>query len=146
MKLIIFLALMLFSCNPEEPTIKYIPVEKTNLNPEEAQLVYLINHHRDSLGLSTLKVEVLTSQLAATHVSYMISVDSMTHYGFTQRYYDSQAKTFGEILAQGYISSESILAGYLGSPRHKIIIENPNYTWIGVSYEERFNCCLFSSY
>lgn len=141
------ISLVLIACNIDKTdSVPYQPVLKTDLNLKEIQLVHFINQHRKSIGLDTLKVELLASELAKNHVQYMIENDSISHDFFYQRFIDSKAKFCGEIVAFNFITSQSMFAAYMSSPPHKAVIENPNYDWIGISIIDRTNCCLLTKY
>jgi uncharacterized protein YkwD len=76
----------------------------------------------------------------------MIDKGVLSHDGFSVRVNLSNAVTMGEIVAYNYPTPISIFSAYLDSPTHKAILENPNFTHIGISTIENYNCCILTSY
>lgn len=146
-KILIILASLIFiGCSKETETERYVPNEVVVLTVDDSILFSLINDYRVNNNLSRLKLESLATKLASEHVDYMILENNISHDYFVDRYNRSNAERMGEIVASNYLTPTSILNAYLGSPKHKKVIDNPNFTHIGLSTRERFNCCIFTSY
>lgn len=128
----------------------YIPVAKLDALPEELELLRLINEYRFSIGITNyLQLEDLASKLCLDQVIYEQMVDKPSHDGFTDRVAKSHAFRAGEVTAQGYHTPKSLISAYLNSPPHKVVLDNPVFTWIGIATRENvhiFNCCLLTTY
>ncbi len=94
----------------------------------------LVNEHRVSLGLSTIKRDQqYASAYAVEHTKYMIDMDRINHDNFGIRsaaLKDRGASSVGENVAFGYTSAEDVVIAWLNSPSHKDIIEG-SYTHSG---------------
>jgi len=97
-------------------------------------ILYLVNEHRVSLGLSTIeRDQQYASAYAVKHTKYMIDMDRINHDNFGVRsagLKDRGAIRVGENVAYGYTSAEDVVLAWLNSPSHKDIIEG-NYTHSG---------------
>ncbi len=97
-------------------------------------ILYLVNEHRMSLGLSTIeRDQQYASAYAVKHTKYMIDMDRINHDNFGVRsagLKDRGAIRVGENVAYGYTSAEDVVLAWLNSPSHKDIIEG-NYTHSG---------------
>ena len=97
-------------------------------------ILVLINEHRTSLGLSTIKRDQqYASAYAVDHTKYMIENNRVNHDNFGVRsaaLKNNGAKRVGENVAYGYGSAEDVVYAWLHSPAHKDIIEG-NYTHSG---------------
>ncbi|MCF6181381.1 CAP domain-containing protein [Lutibacter sp.] len=144
LSLLFFLSFVLFSCSKEDDGI-YLnqTVEVINKNVTyskiESNILDLVNAHRTSIGLSTLTKMNLVSGVADGHTEYMIETGQISHDNFDERAQElmdkAGAKSVGENVAYGYTTAESVVNGWLNSPEHKAIIENPNFTHFGISTE-----------
>ena len=143
--LLCVIALIIASCSQEEDGIHF---EDTNATIETSSVTYstlendildLINTHRETIGINTLVKLNLVSQVAEDHTEYMIEVGTANHDNFQQRVQllkqNADAKTVGENVAYGFASASGVVNGWLNSPDHKKIIENPDYTHFGISTE-----------
>lgn len=140
----VFLSFVLFSCSKEDDGI-YLnqTAEVINKNVTyskiESNILDLVNAHRTSIGLSTLTKMNLVSGVADGHTEYMIETGQISHDNFDERAQElmdkAGAKSVGENVAYGYTTAESVVNGWLNSPEHKAIIENPNFTHFGISTE-----------
>jgi uncharacterized protein YkwD len=146
LNLVAFFALstILFSCSPADDGIYFENnevVNTTNVSYTgiENEILALVNDHRTSLGLTPLIALDIISGVADGHTEYMIEVGSVNHDNFSQRAQNlmdsAGAKTVGENVAYGYCTAEGVVNGWLNSPEHKSIIENPSYTHFGISTE-----------
>jgi len=97
-------------------------------------ILYLINEHRVSIGLSAIqRDQQYASAYAVEHTKYMIEMDRVNHDNFSIRsaaLKDRGASRVGENVAYGYTSAESVVYAWLNSPAHKDILEG-NYTHSG---------------
>jgi len=144
LSLLVFLSFVLFSCSKEDDGI-YLnqTAEVINKNVSyskiENNVLDLVNAHRTSLGLSTLTKMNLISGVADGHTDYMVKTGIISHDNFDERAQElmdkAGAKSVGENVAYGYTTAESVVNGWLNSPEHKAIIENPNFTNFGISTE-----------
>jgi uncharacterized protein YkwD len=113
----------------------------------EIGLLNLINAHRETLNLSFLKLNSGVSSKCLKHNIQMLESGEVSHNGFESR---SQniinalgAKAVGENIAYGYVSKETILKAWLGSPRHKENLENPKWTQMGISILGNYVTSIF---
>ncbi|MDX1829396.1 MAG: CAP domain-containing protein [Lutibacter sp.] len=144
LSLVVFLSFVLFSCSKEDDGI-YLnqTAEVVNKNVTyskiENDILDLVNAHRTSLGLSTLSKLDVVSGVADGHTEYMIETGTISHDNFDERAQElmdnAGAKSVAENVAYGYTTAESVVNGWLNSPEHKAIIENPNFTHFGISTE-----------
>jgi len=105
-----------------------------------SQTIQLVNAHRASLGLRQLVVVPAlqaSAEWKARHMAkygYMAhadpappvdrtTADRMSACGYTS--------SWGENIAYGYPTAESVVTGWLGSPGHKANIENASFAGIG---------------
>lgn len=153
MKNILILALALISCE----NVEYkSPIEEWEVEPIEIdcelgeQIVYLINEHRQSIGLNEVQCdEGLPSYLATQHCNYMISQNRISHDNFIYR--AEVIHTYGgeaiyENVAFGYTTAEDVVSAWLASPEHKDALES-NSTYIGLGivpdeYGTNFYCAI----
>ena len=90
-------------------------------------ILYLINKHRDTLGLSAISIDQqYASAYAVNHTKYMIELNQVNHDNFNIRsaaLKDNGAYTVAENVAYGYDSAEEVVSAWLKSPSHRSIIE-----------------------
>ncbi|MFK5959633.1 MAG: CAP domain-containing protein [Lutibacter sp.] len=140
---IFLFSFLLFSCSPEEDgvyfnnTAEVVNTSNVTYSTIESQILDLINNHRSSIGLNTLTKLDIISGVADGHTNYMIEKGEVNHDNFSQRSQNlmdnAGAKSVGENVAYGFNSAEGVVYGWLNSPEHKAIIENPEYTHFGIS-------------
>jgi len=98
------------------------------------EILFLINRHRDSLGLSAIsRDQQYASAYAVDHTKYMIEKNQINHDNFSFRsaaLKDNGANTVAENVAFGYSSAEDVVRAWLNSPAHRRIIEG-SYTHSG---------------
>ena len=88
---LILLSSVLFSCSKEDDGIYFSEnvevVNTTNVtySAMETEILNLINEHRTSIGLNSLKTLNLISGVADGHTNYMIKVNAVNHDNFSQR-------------------------------------------------------------
>jgi hypothetical protein len=118
-----------------------IVARAATLDSGESDLLGQVNSFRASRGLSTLVVsDSLT--LAAKWMATDMSVNnyfqhtSLDGRSPTQRMADAGYPAFatwaGEDLAAGYTSAAGVLQGWINSPAHLAVLENPVYRAIGL--------------
>jgi uncharacterized protein YkwD len=142
--LLVFLSFVLFSCSKEDDGI-YLnqATEQINKNVSyskiENDILILVNEHRESIGLPKLTRMDIISGVADGHTDYMVKTGKISHDNFDERAQklmdNAGAKSVGENVAYGYTTAESVVNGWLNSPEHKAILENPNFTHFGISTE-----------
>jgi uncharacterized protein YkwD len=104
-----------------------------------ARVVALVNSARGKAGCSALTVNAKLTKAAQSHSDDMSDNESMSHTGsdgsspgdrITRAGYDW--RTYGENVAYGYPTPESVMAGWMSSPGHKANILNCAFKEIGV--------------
>lgn len=141
MKKLFLLLLLVFllvpSCTKEEIDTYNNPTTIVYYSNIETQTLVLVNEYRKSINLSELILLDEISNVAKGHTEYMIEAGVSSHDYFGQRVQTLMehvdAKSVGENVAYGYATAEGVVNGWLNSPNHRAIIENPNYTHFGIS-------------
>jgi uncharacterized protein YkwD len=136
------LCIVITSCSKEDSAeveaAKYdidLALVQKNDSDMSARILELVNIHRDSLGLSTLKLDTqYASAFAVDHTQYMIDKEQINHDNFGYRsegikFHDG-AEVVGENVAYGYDTAEKVMNAWLKSPGHRAIIEG-NFTHTG---------------
>ena len=110
------------------------------------KVVELTNIEREKAGLQPLKINNQLANTAQNHSNNMAEDDFFSHTGadgssVSDRVEDSgyQYSTTGENIAAGQTSAEEVVEGWMDSPGHRANILNPDYTEIGVGYEQLQN-------
>ncbi|MBA2460485.1 MAG: CAP domain-containing protein [Actinobacteria bacterium] len=105
-----------------------------------AQAIQLVNAHRASLGLRQLAVSGALQASAVWKARHMARYQYMSHNdpappvarSAAQRMQDcGYSASWGENIAYGYPTAQSVFDGWLASPGHRANIENPNWAAIG---------------
>ncbi len=114
----------------------------TNRADLASQVVSLINQYRASLGLSQLAVSAPLTASSEWKSLHMAGYGYFAHddpappvtRSASQRARDCgyAGSWWGENIALGYSTAQSVVNGWLGSPGHKANIVNANYTSTGV--------------
>ncbi|WP_203294910.1 CAP domain-containing protein [Luteirhabdus pelagi] len=98
------------------------------------EILDLVNAHRTSQGLSTLKRDQqYASAYAVDHTKYMISIEDINHDNFQTRkeaMKDRGAIRVSENVAYGYQTAEAVVTAWLNSPDHRKNIEG-DFTHLG---------------
>jgi uncharacterized protein YkwD len=134
---------MLISCSAEEDGIYSggLIAEDITLtySPIEYEIVYLVNQHRENMGLNSLNTFNLASREADGHTNYMLEVGEVSHDNFGKRSKylidNANAIIVAENVAYGFGSAEGVVDAWLKSEKHKATIENPTFTDFGISTE-----------
>jgi uncharacterized protein YkwD len=110
---------------------------ETSLIGMEKNILYYINQHRRSIGLSDLIMLEQASQKATEHSMDMAKRKT----GFGHEGFDTRVKYIAkntgavsaaaENIAYGQLSAKEVVDGWLHSPGHKRNIEG-NYTYTGI--------------
>ncbi|MBL4746135.1 MAG: CAP domain-containing protein [Flavobacteriaceae bacterium] len=139
--LVLFIAL-LTACSKDDDGI-YFQAELPNVSTYtdlETSIIHLLNEHRVSLGLNPVAPLDIISDKSSIHTNYMIKNNEISHQNFKNRadylIQNAQAISVGENVAYGYSSAEGVVRGWLNSDAHRITIETPHYTNIGISIKE----------
>tara|TARA_R110002072_G_scaffold22615_1_gene79188 strand:- start:8801 stop:9310 length:510 start_codon:yes stop_codon:yes gene_type:complete len=98
------------------------------------RVLFLINQHRTSLGLSEIVSDTqYASALAVEHTQYMIANNSLNHNNFDSReatLHSRGATMVGENVAKGYNTADEVVTAWLNSSSHRQVIEG-NFTHAG---------------
>ncbi len=112
----------------------------------EAQIMTLVNSHRESLGLTILNFNEVAYTYANNHNEYMISKGNISHDNFNTRASkissEANAKEVGENVAKDYLSAQDVFNGWINSTAHKENIEN-DFTHSAISVKEDSNGNLY---
>lgn len=143
---ILILSLVIFSCSNdndgiyfEETTNAEEIIDNITYSTIELEILDLVNAHRQSIGLASLKPLDIVSGVAEGHTNYMIESGEISHDNFPSRsevlIKNTNAKAVGENVAYGYDSAQGVVNGWLNSEGHRKVIENSIYTYFGISTE-----------
>jgi uncharacterized protein YkwD len=143
---IVLFSFVLLSCSNDEEGIYFDEVnsvekieKSVTYTAIESEILTLVNEHRASKGLPTLKPLTVISGVADGHTNYMVETGDVGHANFAQRSQylmeNAQAKSVGENVAYGFGTSQGVVNGWLSSEGHRENIENTKYTHFGISTE-----------
>ncbi|MER5363475.1 CAP domain-containing protein [Streptomyces sp. NPDC002785] len=113
---------------------------------EATRLLKLVNSARDAVGCSPLKANAKLTKAARKHSADMASQRNMSHTGsdgsdpgdrIMHAGYDRSG--YGENVAYGYTTPESVMAGWMNSPGHKRNILDCSFKEIGVGLAQPGN-------
>lgn len=141
---LIVLSMALFSCANDDDGISFsneaqseTTVIKVEYSPFELEILDIVNEHRKSIGINTLKTLDKATYKADDHTKYMIEIGEVSHDNFASRYAylveNANAKSVAENIAYGYATAQSVVNAWLASEGHKHNIENPGLTHFGLS-------------
>ncbi|MDX6311098.1 MAG: hypothetical protein QOF44_562 [Streptomyces sp.] len=137
------------------PTLKSTPTPTPKSTPKStatpsqnpssatARVVALVNSERSKVGCSALAVNAKLTTAAQSHSTDMADSQTMSHNGsdgsspgtrITRAGYTWS--TYGENVAYGYATPESVMAGWMSSPGHKANILNCAFKEIGVGHAQ----------
>ncbi|MFJ7492612.1 CAP domain-containing protein [Streptomyces sp. NPDC097727] len=111
-----------------------------------ARIVTLVNSERSKAGCSPLTMNAKLTKAAQDHSADMASHRNMSHTGsdgsdpgdrITRAGY--QWSAYGENVAYGYTTPESVMAGWMNSPGHKRNILDCSFKEIGVGLAQPGN-------
>lgn len=130
-------SILFISCSKNDDDIETATIEVIKFNSLEAEVLYLVNIHRTIIGLQ--KVSILNQPYteALIHTKYMIEQGKTSHDNFDIRRINlmtkSSARVILENVAAGYTNAESVMKQWLSSPSHRLVIENPEVQYMGIS-------------
>ncbi|UXY25625.1 CAP domain-containing protein [Streptomyces sp. HUAS TT20] len=124
---------------PATPAAPSAPKPTATASGVVARIVQLVNAERAKVGCSALTLNATLSKAAQAHSADMAAHQNMSHTGsdgsspgdrITRAGYTWSA--YGENVAYGYSTPESVMAGWMASPGHKANILNCSFKEIGV--------------
>ena len=139
------LLLLLFSCTKEQLPSSY-NVVTTSFTGDNLKFFNELNNIRVNEGLNPLQGELNLTKGCEQHCVYMYSIDSLNHDYFWQRFLNSKAKHFGEVVAYGYYTTESQISAYESSFNHYQVLINPIYTHVGIANYKLYQTVDLASY
>lgn len=141
--LLVITLFLTISCSKEDDGIYFdeeTSTELTNVKPYtgiEASILDLLNEHRASLGIPPLSPLDIISFESSAHTDFMIGKGEISHTNFNERaaylINNANAISVGENVAYGYSTAKGVVNGWLNSESHRLTIENPTYTNVGIS-------------
>ena len=120
-----------------------------------AEVVQLVNQHRDSLGLSQLQTTSPLTNSAVWKSRHMAYYRYMAHDDPAPPVartvgdrllacgYPANSAGWGENIAYGYTTPTAVMQAWLNSPGHRQNIEGPSYRTIGVAAAAASNGTLY---
>jgi len=112
--------------------------------PESLQILALINNVRASRGLVPMRLNVSLNAAAQSHSAAQAATGTIFHIApngsnpgdrIAQTGYTFS--TWGENVAAGYRTAQTVMDAWMGSPGHCRNILNPGFTELGVGYVQR---------
>ncbi|MDE6592412.1 MAG: hypothetical protein K2K57_05030 [Oscillospiraceae bacterium] len=105
------------------------------------EVIRLCNEERESAGLAPLKKSDSLTDSAAVRVGEIPNKFSHTRPDGSSCFtaITEKSKTSGENIAAGHEDPEQVVDGWMNSPGHRANILNPDFTEIGVGYNENGN-------
>lgn len=113
---------------PAPTTVKPTPTVDLNVNAAlRAQAISLINQQRANAGLGQLASNSDLSDKSQSWSATMANQKLLVHS-------TPPNKLWGEIIASGYTTAESVVNGWMNSPPHRDLILKPEFKIIGSGY------------
>ena len=133
----------LLSCSSNALNDSIVPqaklIQNYDYQPDEIELIHLINAYRVSIGLNELQIINHISYKSEEHNEYMIANNVVNHDLFDERAQNIiqvlGAVKVNENVAYNFSTSNSVLHAWLASPGHKANIEG-DFTHFGLSIRE----------
>lgn len=134
------------SAKPSAKPATTTPSSAASASGTAARVVQLVNSERGKVGCAPLTVNAKLTQAAQAHSEDMAAHRTMSHTGsdgsspgerITAAGYAWQ--TYGENVAYGYTTPESVMTGWMNSPGHRANILNCAFKEIGVGYAQPDN-------
>jgi len=120
--------------------------EQSDIGEFESQVVELTNQERANHGLEPLEIDPQLSEVAEAKSNDMAENGYFSHnsptYGspFDMMHsFGVDYQTAGENIARGQSTAQQVVDGWMNSPGHRENILNPDFTHIGVGYDEDGN-------
>ncbi|MBO8187534.1 CAP domain-containing protein [Streptomyces spirodelae] len=109
----------------------------------QGQIVELVNKERAKAGCKPVTVDARLTKAAEAHSEDMAEHSNMSHTGSDGSSPDERIEragyswsTYGENVAYGYSSPESVMEGWMNSSGHRANILNCDFKEIGVSHAQ----------
>jgi uncharacterized protein YkwD len=138
-----FIFFMFSSCHRKTVPVKSSSTNKTYSNTQvdvstmENNILFYVNRHRRAIGLPDLQMLTVASAEAARHSANMAAKRTpFGHAGFESRV-SAISRSLGSVsaaaenVADGKLTAQEVVDGWLHSPAHKKNIEG-NYTLTGI--------------
>jgi uncharacterized protein YkwD len=136
--LLALLITLIISC--ETPQLEYyVPVETTYIG-YQLEMKHEINTDRIAHGLDTLASEKKLTEIAKDYAIILNATGVYNHRFIMQRFIDSGAKHFGEVIAVNYYTAASEMSAFQTSPSHINVLRNPTFKYVGI-YKD--GLCLY---
>jgi len=120
--------------------------EQSDIGEFESQVVELTNQERANHGLEPLEIDPQLSEVAEAKSNDMAENGYFSHnsptYGspFDMMHsFGVDYQTAGENIARGQSTAQQVVDGWMNSPGHRANILSPDFTHIGVGYDEDGN-------
>ena len=111
-------------------------------NQFDRKILNLVNQERSTVGLDPLAIDSQLDTAANLHTDEMVQADRMSHQlpgeaGLGDRVSDTgyNWSRLAENVAAGYTTPEAVVDGWMNSPKHRQNILNPEFTHMGVGYD-----------
>lgn len=107
-------------------------------NPNQSEVLALINQHRGSLGLVPVEATTVLNEESQAHAEDMaVGRVDFGHDGFSDRCAEARSElgggnACGEIVAMGQVDAEAVVQSWLNSAGHRARIEDGRYNRAGV--------------
>ena len=108
----------------------------------DQRILELVNIERANVGLDSLSIDSQLDQAANLHTDEMVQADQMSHQLPGEASLGDRVSAtgydwtrLGENVAAGYTTPEAVVAGWMNSTGHRENILNPEFTHLGVGYE-----------
>jgi len=139
MKNILIAVLVIFAISCEAPQLEYyVPVEITYAG-YQLEMKHEINADRITHGLDVLIAENKLTEICRDYAITMDDTRVYNHRFFLDRWVESEAEHFGEVIAINYLTAQSNMAAFKNSAPHINVLRNPIYKRIGIY---RINNCV----
>ena len=132
MKKILSALLMILIMSCETPQMEhYVPIEEEYFG-YQLEMLQEVNADRIANGLNALVPEKKLTLIAKDYAITMDSTQVYNHRFVTNRWIESGAKYFGEVIAIGFNTSASEIRSFQSSTSHINALRNPIYKRIGI--------------
>lgn len=118
-------------------TLQSKPQPTPPSNDAVSQLLQLHNNYRQQLGLKPLILNQLLVNAAQKHNNWMQQNNTLSHFeggvgpGHRISKEGYKWRSYGENIAQGYPTAQTVFQGWLNSSGHRANIINPNFKDVG---------------
>ena len=111
-------------------------------NEFDHRILELVNNERANVGLDPLSLDEQLDQAANLHNDEMVRADMLSHQLPGEAELGARVSAtgydwtrVGENIAAGQTTPEEVIEGWMNSPGHRENILNPEFTHIGIGYE-----------